>query len=206
MNRIDTALIVDSDFLMRGYVVESLRNERIVAVEAGNESDALRVMSGTRIDLVFADIKLLKKLEDRVHRSISNREPIWVALTSFGDVDLAIELVKQGAYDYLVKPFSPAQVSIVVLRLKEVFKLQSKINELEEQMGKTDELPERKAFRQNLGTPRFETANLQELERETIIRVMEESGGCRNAMAERLGISVRTLRNKLNQYRQEAVL
>ncbi|MBN2685692.1 MAG: response regulator [Pontiellaceae bacterium] len=206
MNRIETALIVDSDFLMRGYVAESLRNEGIAATEADDESDAFRIMNGTRIDLVFADLKLLKKLEARTRRTILKVEPIWVALTSFGDVDLAIELVKQGVYDYLVKPFTPAQVSIVVLRLNEVFELQSKINALEERMGKTDELPERKEQGRRPGTPRFETANLQVLERETIIRVMEETGGCRNAMAERLGISVRTLRNKLNQYRQEAAI
>ncbi len=206
MNRIETALIVSSDFLMRGSVAESLRNEEIAAIEVSEESDAFRVMSGTRVDLVFADLKLLKKLEAHLRQSTLSVEPIWVALTSFGELDLAIELVKQGVQDYLVKPFTPAQVSIVVLRLKEIFELQSKINALEERMQKPDELPERKEQGRRTGAPRFETTNLQELERETIIRVMEETGGCRNTMAERLGISVRTLRNKLNQYRQDAVI
>ncbi|MBN2704006.1 MAG: response regulator [Pontiellaceae bacterium] len=206
MNRIETALIVGSDFLMRGSVAESLRHEGIASIEADDEVEAIRVMIGTRVDLVFADLKLLKKLEARLRKSMLNLEPIWIALTSFGELDLAIELVKQGVHDYLVKPFTPAQVSIVVLRLKEIFELQSKISALEERMQKPDELPERKEQGRRVGAPRFETTNLQELERETIIRVMEETGGCRNAMAERLGISVRTLRNKLNQYRQDAVI
>ena len=85
---------------MRGSVAESLRNEEIAAIEVSEESDAFRVMSGTRVDLVFADLKLLKKLEAHLRQSTLSVEPIWVALTSFGELDLAIELVKQGVQDY----------------------------------------------------------------------------------------------------------
>lgn len=48
-----------------------------------------------------------------------------------------------------------------------------------------------------------DSLRLDELEQKHILRVLETTGGNRNEAAERLGISVRTLRNKLNEYREE---
>lgn len=206
MNKMETALVVDRDFLMRGYVVESLRNEGITALEAESDHDALRLLNSVQVDMVFAELKLLEKLETGAQKHFYDVGMIWVALTSFGNVDKAIDLVKQGIYDYLVKPFSPAQVSVVVLRLKELYKLQEKVTALEQKMIESSgTITTRVAPQRMTRTERLTTVNLQELERVTILRVLEETGGSRNITAKRLGISVRTLRNKLNQYRQEAV-
>ena len=51
-----------------------------------------------------------------------------------------------------------------------------------------------------------ETMNIAELERRAIIRALRQTGGNRKETADLLGISIRTLRNKLNQYRDEATL
>lgn len=197
-------MVVDSDFLMRGHVADSLESEGIAVLEADNKDEVFRLLGKTQVDVVFADLSTIKPMGRHAGRAMSDSRIAWVVMTSFGTVDQAIDLVKnEGAYDYLVKPFSAAQVSVTLARLREVLRLREQVNELEQQIRQSsgrDAVPE--PLRIAALLPSSSTSNLQELERETILRVMQETAGCRGTMAERLGISVRTLRNKLNQYRE----
>ncbi len=204
MDMMETALVVDDDFLMRGYTVESLQKEGIFVIEASTGEEARRLQASQRFDLVFADLEIFEaagkgfKLEpDAIH----------IVMTSFRTVEKAIQSVGNGAYDYLVKPFSAEQVSVIVSRTRELLKLRAQIEMLEKKMdhpsvaaaGLPTVVPE-------LPAAQSSTTNLQDLERQTIIRVLHETRGSRSVMAEMLGISVRTLRNKLTRYKQEASL
>lgn len=197
MDRMETALVVDDDFLMRGYAVESLQKEGVRVIEASTAEDVRHLQASQRFDLVFADLEFfytgkgIKFDPDAIH----------IVMTSFRSVDRAIQLVGNGVYDYLVKPFSAEQVSVIVSRTRELFELRSQIEQLEK-MGMSNKAtvePERPPQQPS-------TTNLQDLERQTIIRVLNETSGSRSVMAKMLGISVRTLRNKLTQYKEESSL
>ena len=98
-----------SDFLtMEGYVVR--------AVEDG--SAALKELRLRPYDLVISDLKmpnmggleLLEKIAEQ------NLEVLTVIMTGFGTVETAIEAMKKGAYDYILKPFKVEEVVHVVQR------------------------------------------------------------------------------------------
>ncbi len=205
MSEINTALVVDGDFLMRGYVVEVLQQEGVAVLEADTREAALRHLDDGRLDVVFADLNIIATLDKgRIRPGMPGVCPDWVITASFNAVDRAVDYLRRGACDYLLKPFSPAQVSVALSRIRESRQLKCQLNELERQAVGTAALScTANAFSD---ADPYGTTNLQEIERQTIIRVFQETGGCRGLMADMLGISVRTLRNKLNQYRQEDAL
>jgi response regulator RpfG family c-di-GMP phosphodiesterase len=98
-----------SDFLtMEGYVVR--------AVEDG--SAALRELRLRPYDLVISDLKMpnmggLELLEKIADESL---DVLTVIMTGFGTVETAIEAMKKGAYDYILKPFKVEEVVHVVQR------------------------------------------------------------------------------------------
>ena len=76
-------------------------------------------------------------------------------------------------------------------------------------MAKTEELPQAAAdvtVSENVQEVPKKVDNMKDLEREHILRTLAEVGGSRRAAVERLGISERTLRYKLQQYREEGYL
>ncbi len=203
MDMMEKALVVDADFLMSGYAVESLRREGLIVLEAASAAEAARLQAEHDFDIVFADLEMVGS-----NGGIFAGETVLVVTTSFRTVEKAIALVKNGAYDYLVKPFSEEQVSVIVTRARELFKLRERIGNLEkEQPPPMSSAPASESVSAFTGTQyEPQTNNLHELERRTIMRVFQETGGSRNRMAEILGISVRTLRNKLVRYKNDTLL
>jgi DNA-binding NtrC family response regulator len=214
MKVVDTALVIDDDFLMRGYVVESLQREGVVVMEADSVEDARRMQDYHHFDLVFCDLKQVGSngLELKSSSLKPVRESLQIIMTSFASVEKAVEVVQAGAYDYLIKPFSPEQVALVVSRARELLKLRAQSAVLQENVQQPTITVGGPVLEPAPATPEPSAAsmpeitNLHELERQTILHVMQETDGNRSVMADKLGISVRTLRNKLNQYRDEEAL
>jgi response regulator RpfG family c-di-GMP phosphodiesterase len=98
-----------SDFLtMEGYVVR--------AVEDG--AAALAELRLRPYDLVISDLKMpnMGGLELLEHIADQNLDVLTVIMTGFGTVETAIEAMKKGAYDYILKPFKVEEVVHVVQR------------------------------------------------------------------------------------------
>ena len=57
-----------------------------------------------------------------------------VVVTAFATIETAVEAMRRGAFDYLAKPFTPDQLRIVLDRIEHVRRLQSHVEELEEQI------------------------------------------------------------------------
>ena len=98
-----------SDFLtMEGYVVR--------AVEDG--AAALKELRLRPYDLVISDLKMpnMGGLELLENMAEQNLDVLTVIMTGFGTVETAIEAMKKGAYDYILKPFKVEEVVHVVQR------------------------------------------------------------------------------------------
>ena len=61
-------------------------------------------------------------------------------ITAHGTIDTAVEAMRRGAFDYLPKPFTPAQVRAVLERVERFRNLQNRVDDLEEQLAV--EIPE----------------------------------------------------------------
>jgi putative nucleotidyltransferase with HDIG domain len=114
-------LCVDDEPMIREILREALEQEGHRVSEAENGKVALdKVHSGT-YDLIVTDVKmpvmdgftLMKNLGE-----LTEQIPV-VVITSFGDIDVAVDAIRLGAYDYIVKPFNISQVTISVKRALE---------------------------------------------------------------------------------------
>ena len=111
-------LVVDDDAVARELLAEALKKEGY-AVEAfaSGEEVIARGRQG-RVDLVLTDIRMGAVDGLTVLREFKRMSPdtAVVVLTSFGSLEGAIEAIKQGAYDYLAKPFKKEDIKLVVKR------------------------------------------------------------------------------------------
>lgn len=113
-----TILVADDDAVARELLVEALRKEgHHVEAFASGEAVIARGRQGL-VDLVLTDIRMGAVDGLTVLREFKRTNPdtVVVVLTAFGSLEGAIEAIKQGAYDYLAKPFKKEDITLVVKR------------------------------------------------------------------------------------------
>jgi len=134
---VETALVVDDDDLMRDFVVETLSRNRIGVTQAKNGLAAKDLLVEAEFDLAFLDLKMPGMSGMQLVEFISgNRlDTLPIVITAFGTVEQAVEAMKLGAYDFLMKPFSPEQVELIVRRARELVELQTQNAYLREELG-----------------------------------------------------------------------
>ena len=113
-----TVLVADDDAVARDLLAEALKKEGY-AVEAftSGEEVIARGRQG-HVDVVLTDIRMGAIDGLTVLREFKRMSPntAVVVLTAFGSLEGAIEAIKQGAYDYLAKPFKREEIKLVVKR------------------------------------------------------------------------------------------
>jgi DNA-binding NtrC family response regulator len=122
-----------------------------------------------------------------------------VILTGFGELDSAVQSLRWEADDYLTKPCSLGEIERVLARIDERKRSRRREQRLRE-TALADQPGEDPASPQ----PSVQHARrLEEVEREHIVAALKECNGNKTAAAKRLGISLRTLYNRLQAYRQQ---
>ncbi|WP_221032430.1 sigma-54-dependent transcriptional regulator [Actomonas aquatica] len=108
-----TILIIDDDAEIRYSLgrVLSTGNYNIIEAGSGEEGVAM-VKKGPLPDLVFLDIRMggMSGIEALQHIRGANPKQLVVLMTAFGTAQTAIEAMKFGAFDYIMKPFDPTKV------------------------------------------------------------------------------------------------
>ena len=113
-----TILVVDDDAVARDLLVEALRKEGYDVEAAADGTDAIARGRERRFDLVLTDFRMGAVDGIAVLREFKQGSPDTsiVLLTAFGSMEGAIEAIRQGAYDYLAKPFKKEEIKLVVRR------------------------------------------------------------------------------------------
>jgi two-component system NtrC family response regulator len=118
---IKTILLVDDDASQRKVIEFWLREEGYSTLTAGDGKTALPILEERSPDLVVADIRMpgMDGLEllSRI-RAINQDTPV-ILMTAFGTVNNAVDAMKLGATDYLLKPLNPDELKIIVRRALE---------------------------------------------------------------------------------------
>jgi len=101
-------LIVDDETEMRAALTEALKREGHSIVTADNGQTALEKFDEETFDLVLSDVKMPKMNGEELLREIKSRSPGTpvIMMTAYGTIDSAVQSMKDGAFDYLLKPFS----------------------------------------------------------------------------------------------------
>ncbi len=111
-------IVVDDDAVARDLLAEALKKEGYEVEAFSNGREAIERGRQTRADLVLTDIRMETVDGLAVLREFKRFSPDTsiVLLTAFGSLEGAIEAIKQGAYDYLAKPFKKEEIKLVVQR------------------------------------------------------------------------------------------
>ncbi|MEF8823227.1 MAG: sigma-54 dependent transcriptional regulator [Desulfohalobiaceae bacterium] len=119
MNPETRILIIDDEPILRESLQAWLERDgySVEAVSSGEEG--LERVKQTSFDLVFLDLKLEDIDGIQVLSRIKEDDPdtAVVMITAYGSVPSAVEAMKQGAEDYLLKPFEPEELSLLIEKI-----------------------------------------------------------------------------------------
>lgn len=115
-------LIVDDEKNIRTVLASYLRGCGHAAEVAPDGAAALELLRWTDFDVVLSDVRMAGLDGLALLREIRTRRPdvTVVLMTAYATVSQAVEAMRAGAYDYLVKPFSVDEVRLLVERVLEV--------------------------------------------------------------------------------------
>lgn len=111
-------LVVDDERVIREILADFLTLEGFSVRTAEDGSAALTELSRQPFDVVISDLKMPKMGGLELLENIRQTSPstITVIMTGFGTVDTAIEAMKRGAFDYVLKPFKGEEVVYTIQR------------------------------------------------------------------------------------------
>src|SRR5512135_3921713 len=112
-------LVVDDEPKLGALVAEMLQADGHAVARAGGGREALERIAAEPFDVVITDLRMPEVGGLEVLRGARARSPApeVVVMTAYGTTQSAVEAMKAGAADYLVKPFSMDEVRLRVRRL-----------------------------------------------------------------------------------------
>ncbi|MGD8862766.1 MAG: response regulator [Myxococcales bacterium] len=130
-------LVVDDEHVIREILADFLAMEGFNVRTAEDGAAALIELSRSRFDLVLSDLKMPNMGGIELLDAISEHAPnvVTIIMTGFGTVETAIDAMKRGAYDYIMKPFKMEEVVHTVRRGLERRKLEAENLRLKEALS-----------------------------------------------------------------------
>lgn len=134
---IEKVLIADDDATMRNFLAELLKRKKFEVATAANGKEAIASLKSQNFDLVITDMKLgdltgfdiLKKTKE------FHPDAIVIAITAYGSIENAVETIKGGAFNYLIKPFSPDSLEAMIDKAGEHLSLVAENQYLRQQVS-----------------------------------------------------------------------
>ena len=141
-------LVIDDDTSLRRVLEYNLQEEGYEVETAASGEEGLRLFTKLQPDLVITDMKMSGMDGLMVLNSIkaSSPETLVIIITAFGTVDVAVEAMKAGAYDYITKPFNRVALKLTVKKALQFSGL------AEENKRLKDELTDKADFRSIVGS------------------------------------------------------
>lgn len=143
-------LVIDDEPGIRSGIVRILRNYSVGfpfmeedfgfdLIEAGTGEEALEFIKNNHADIVLLDNKLpgIEGVEVLEYISKNNYDAIVMMITSYASLDLAVKATKNGAYNFVPKPFTPAELKAAMESItKHLFlkRITSKMNDEEKKV------------------------------------------------------------------------
>jgi DNA-binding NtrC family response regulator len=114
-------LVVDDELIMRESLAGWLERDGYEVEKASSGEEALERSKSSRYDILIVDIKMegMSGLELLKHINENDPEVAIVMITAYGSISTAIEAMKNGACDYLLKPFDPNELGIIIEKITE---------------------------------------------------------------------------------------
>ena len=132
-----TILIIEDEAKMRRLLELNLGEDGFKTVSAPDAETGLRLLASEQVDLVLTDLKLPGMSGLELLQAVKRQNAVLpvVVMTAFGSVETAVEAMKAGATDYVLKPFSLAEMRMVVHKELDVSRLREENRSLREALG-----------------------------------------------------------------------
>ncbi len=111
-------LVVDDEKFIRDIIADFLGMEGYIVRTAEDGHSAVSELERARYDMVISDLKMPKMGGLDLLKEVARVHPdtLTVIMTGFGTVETAIDAMKRGAYDYILKPFKVEEIVHIVQR------------------------------------------------------------------------------------------
>jgi DNA-binding NtrC family response regulator len=139
----DTILVIEDKDSMLDMLKQTLEGEGYRVIPARDGAEGVRKLADERIGLVLTDLKLPKKDGFEVLRAVKQENPLLpvVVMTAFGTIETAVKAVKEGAYDFLTKPFDTGHLLVLIRRALDATRLATENILLKEEFAEKIGLP-----------------------------------------------------------------
>jgi len=113
---VEKILVVDDEQSLREVLSIMLKRAGYAVTSAADGEEAVELLQKEIFDLVITDLRMPKVDGMEVLKAVKSASPETVVLiiTAFASADSAVEAMKQGAYDYLTKPFQVDEVQLII--------------------------------------------------------------------------------------------
>jgi DNA-binding NtrC family response regulator len=142
-------LLIEDDSKIRAILKEILQEKQHEVEEAGDGAEGFKKLEQGNFDLCICDIKMPKMdgLEVLDKAKEAGIPANFVVISAHGNIDIAVEAVKKGAFDFLQKPFDLGRLEITLRNaldkttlIKETKNLRKKISKKFEMVGDSEPL------------------------------------------------------------------
>jgi DNA-binding NtrC family response regulator len=151
----DTILVIEDKESMLDMLKQTLEGEGYQVIPARDGAEGIKKLADERIGLVLTDLKLPKKDGFDVLKAAKADNPLLpvIVMTAYGTIETAVKAVKDGAYDFLTKPFDTDHLLVLIKRAFDTYRVA------------TENILLKSEFADKLGFPRIigKSKQLQEI-------------------------------------------
>ncbi len=134
----DKIVIVDDDEFMRDSLTEALSRPELIVQGFGRAADALDAISDGSASLLLTDMRMpeMDGMELLLEAKRLDPQLPVVMMTAFATIETAVQAMKRGAFDYVMKPFKAEEIDLVVNRALEHHRLLTENEYLKDELQK----------------------------------------------------------------------
>lgn len=134
----DKIVVVDDDEFMRDSLLEALARPELNVIGFGRAADALDAVADGSASLLLTDMRMpemdgMRLLEET--KRLDPKLPV-VMMTAFATIETAVQAMKRGAFDYVMKPFKAEEIELAVNRALEHRRLLAENEYLKDELAK----------------------------------------------------------------------
>jgi len=121
-NNVPVILIVDDEKSMCEMLQDTLVKEGYTVTTSSDPLQAIETVRQTHIDIILLDLVMPEMDGIDVLKQIREAQPDTkvIIMTAYGTIDSAVEAMRQGAYDYITKPFKMSKIKVILERILEL--------------------------------------------------------------------------------------
>jgi DNA-binding NtrC family response regulator len=136
MSSHERILVVDDEEQMRDLLAKVLERKGFQTSVCGDGTEALAFLEKEPVDLVVTDVRMPGLGGMEALRAVKELNPdiVVIIMTAFGSIDQAVQAVKDGAYDYINKPFKIDEMLLTIEKALDERRLRHEVSALRQEL------------------------------------------------------------------------